>query len=75
MTTITINNNPYEIESLSEDVKAQLNMIQQVDIEIARLNARLAIAQTARMAYSKAIEELLPETSQAKDKEKSKSKH
>jgi len=75
MTTININNTPYELEGLSDDVKAQLNMIQQVDLEIARLNARLAIAQTARMAYSKAVEELLPATSQDKDAEKTKAKH
>ena len=60
MAIITINDKAYELDSLSDDVKAQLHMLQQTDAEIARLNVQLAIAQTARVAYGKAVDERLP---------------
>jgi hypothetical protein len=60
MTTINIDNKEYDLESLSDDAKSQLQMLQICDQEIGRLNAQLAIAQTARMAYSKALQERLP---------------
>jgi hypothetical protein len=36
-------------------------MVQLTDQEIGRLNAQLAIAQTARVAYAKALTTALPE--------------
>jgi hypothetical protein len=55
MTTITIDNKDYDLDSLSDDAKAQLQMLQFADQEIARLNAQLAVVQTARLAYSNAL--------------------
>jgi hypothetical protein len=60
MTTITIDNKQYELESLSDEVKSQLASIQFVDSELARLQAKAAAMQTARLAYSKALQAALP---------------
>jgi hypothetical protein len=60
MTTISIDDKQYEFESLSDEAKAQLASIQFVDSELARLQAKAAALQTARMAYSKALQEALP---------------
>ena len=57
---ITIDNQEYDLESLSNDAKAQLASIQFVDSELARLQAHAAALQTARNDYAKALQELLP---------------
>lgn len=59
MPTITIDNKPYELDSLSNEAKAQLVSLQFVDAELARLQAQVAALQTARMAYAKALQESL----------------
>jgi len=61
MTKITIDNKDYEIESLSEDARAQLASLQYVDAELVRLQAHLAAMQTARNAYARTLNELLAE--------------
>ncbi len=61
MTKITIDNKDYEIESLSEDARAQLASLQYVDAELVRLQAQLAAMQTARNAYASALNILLAE--------------
>ena len=61
--TIRIDNNEYDLDSLSNEAKAQLQMLQITDQEIARLNVQLAIAQTARSAYSQALKASLPAAS------------
>jgi uncharacterized protein (DUF3084 family) len=60
MPTIKIDNKDYELDSLSEEAKAQLQMLRMVDQKIAELQRDMAIAQTARNAYSKALNEALP---------------
>jgi hypothetical protein len=60
MPTITIDNKPYEIDSLSSEAKAQLASLQFCDQELARLQAQAAAYQTARMAYAKALQSALP---------------
>ena len=60
MPTITIDNIEYDLDTLSNEAKSQLQMLQITDQEIVRLNAQLAIAQTARNAYSRALQEALP---------------
>lgn len=60
MPSIKIDNTDYDIDSLSDAAKAQLQMMQAVDQEIARLNLQLAIAQTARNAYANALKAALP---------------
>lgn len=60
MTTLNIDGKNYELDSLSNEAKAQLASIQFVDSELARLQAQAAALQTARMAYAKALQEALP---------------
>ncbi len=60
--TITINGKKYELESLSDKAKKQLDNIRAADIEIARLKTQLAITQTARNAYLLVLNENLPQT-------------
>ena len=60
MPTITIDNQPYDLASLSPEAKAELQMLQATEQEIARLNLQLAIAQTARNAYAQALKQKLP---------------
>ncbi len=66
MTTINIDNSEYDFEGLSQEAKAQLQMLQATDQQIAHLNLRLAIAQTARNAYAKALKDALPKTDNEK---------
>ena len=60
MTTITIDEQAYELDNLSDDAKAQLASIQFVDAELARLQAKTAALQTARIAYAAALNKALP---------------
>jgi len=59
MPIITIDDKEYDLDRLSEDAKAQLGSLQFVDAELQRLTARIAVLQTARNAYSKALNEAL----------------
>ena len=61
MEIVTIDGKDYDLDALSADIKAQLQMLQATDLEINRLNTSLAIAQTARNAYAMAIHSALPE--------------
>ena len=60
MPIITINNESYELDSLSEDAKSQIQSIQFCDQELGRLQAQTAVLQTARAAYAKALQAVLP---------------
>lgn len=60
MPNIKIDDKDYEFDTLSDEAKSQLQMISICDQELARLNAQLAITQTARVAYSKALQDALP---------------
>ena len=62
MPTITIDNTEYDTDSMSADALANLNSIQFVDAEIARLQAIIATMNTARLAYGAVLNELLQET-------------
>ena len=57
MTTIKIDNRDYELGTLSDEAKAQLQSLQFVDAELQRLQAQAAVFQTARAAYAKALKE------------------
>lgn len=59
MPTIKIDNIDYDFDTLPDEAKAQLASLQFVDAELQRLNAQAAVLQTARMAYSKALSEVL----------------
>lgn len=60
MANITIDNQEYDLDHLSEEAKAQLGSLQFVDAEMARLTAQTAVLQTARMAYANALKAALP---------------
>lgn len=59
MSTITINNIEYDIDTLSDEARGQVRSIQFVDSELEKLNARIATMSTARMSYASALQELL----------------
>ena len=59
MPVIKIDNEDYDLDMLSVDVKAQLASIQFVDGELLRLGAQTAALQTARMVYVNAFKKAL----------------
>ena len=59
MATITIDGKEYDVETLSDETKAQLGSLQYVDSELARLQAQAAALQTARIAYGRALKQTL----------------
>lgn len=59
MAAITIDNLEYDTDILSAEAKNQLQSVQFVDAELARLNAQAAVLQTARSAYANALKEAL----------------
>lgn len=69
MTSITIDEKEYTMDSLSDEAKAQIGSIQVVDQKIADLNTQLAIMNTARNAYAQALQSLLPKKRATKTKE------
>ena len=60
--TITIDDQQYNVNELSDNAKAQIGNLRATDEQIQRLNQQLAIAQTARAAYARALEAELPKT-------------
>ena len=60
MTIIKIDNQDYDLEILSDETKSQLGNLQFVDAELQRLNAQVAVLQTARLAYANALKATLP---------------
>jgi hypothetical protein len=64
MPVIKIDDKEYDSDKLSEEAKAQLVMMQFVDAELQRAKAQVAVLQTARVAYGKRLNELLPASEQ-----------
>lgn len=60
MQTINIDGVDYDAAKLSPEAIAQLGSIRFVDQELERLQGQVAVLQTARLAYAKALKELLP---------------
>ncbi len=60
MPMIKIDNIDYDLDTLTDEAKNQLASLQFVDGELQRKNAEIAILQTARAAYSKALQAALP---------------
>jgi hypothetical protein len=67
MPKIKINNTEYDTDTLSEAAKQQLQMLALTETEIKRLQAQLAIAQTAKNAYLRALAEAVKPTLPAND--------
>jgi len=61
MPIIKIDNKEYEFDKLSAEAKGQLQSLQFVDAELQRMQAQVAVLQTARVAYSKALQQALLE--------------
>lgn len=61
---ITIDGQQHNVNDLSENAKAQIANLRVTDEQIQRLNQQLAITQTARAAYARALEAELPKTEQ-----------
>ncbi len=55
MVTLTIDNKTYDLDQLSPQAMAQVKSLQFVDAELERLNATVAVFQTARMGYINAL--------------------
>jgi hypothetical protein len=60
MATIRIDNKDYNLDTLSDECKAQLASIQFVEQELSRLQAQAAALQTAKAAYLQALQKSLP---------------
>ncbi len=60
MPNIKIDNKEYDLDTLSEECKAQLASIQFVDQELARLQAQTAVLQTAKASYLQGLKASLP---------------
>lgn len=61
---VTVDGVTYRFSELSEEAQEQVNNLQFVDQEMAKLNAQLAVFQTARNAYQSALQQLVPRTQQ-----------
>lgn len=59
MDKIKIDGKEYALDDLSDEAKNQLQAIRFTETEIQRLQALLAVAQTARASYAKALAESL----------------
>lgn len=58
--TITIDGTEYNLADLSDNAKAQVTNLRVTDAEIEKLKQLLAIYQTARTAYARALSAELP---------------
>lgn len=66
MSQITIDDVAYAIDALSPAARQQIHNLQVTDGEIERLQARLAIATTARAAYAQQLMAELPKKAPTK---------
>ena len=60
--TVKINDKEYKLADLSAEAKAQLTNLRVCDAELQRLKAQIAITETAKAAYGRALEAALPKT-------------
>jgi len=63
---ITIDEVEYSLDTLSDEAQKQLVNIQFVDNQIQQLNNELAVADTARIGYTKALKKELEMAASAK---------
>ena len=55
MATVTIDGKEYDTDTLSDQAKATIGSLQFVDARMQQLRNELAIADTARIAYARAL--------------------
>jgi hypothetical protein len=58
--TIKIDDREFDLDTLTDQAKSQLQMLQVTEQELQRLELQLAIAQTARITYANALKAALP---------------
>ena len=58
---IKIDGKDYVLDDLSEQIRLELGSLRATDVEIARVEATLAMLKTARSAYARAVKEGLAE--------------
>jgi len=61
MPTIKIGEKDYDIENLNDVAKNNLASLQFVQNELKRLQAQMAALKTAEIAYSRTLQEELPD--------------
>ena len=61
---VTVNGTSYRVADLNDEARSQVSNLQFVEGEIARLNAKLAVYLTAKMAYENALRDALPRSLQ-----------
>ena len=59
MAKVKIDNKEYETDDFTAELNAQITSLKYVDAELRRLQAQMAVMQTARTVYSDAIRESL----------------
>lgn len=62
---LKVNNVEYNVDDLSKEAKEQLVNLRFAETEVRRLQAQLAMAQTARNAYQQALMTQLPKKEEA----------
>ena len=65
---ITIDGVEYDLDSLSDNARAQVVNLRATDQELARAQALVAMLQTARTTYANALKAELPVAADAKSK-------
>ena len=68
--TLTLNGKHYELATLSATARAQLPHLQFAEGAIQRLSNRMAIADTARLAYVRALADNLPQKKASANRKK-----
>ncbi|TNJ36390.1 DUF6447 family protein [Prosthecochloris vibrioformis] len=63
--TLKVNGTEYNVDNLSKEAKEQLVNLRFAETEVRRLQAQLAMAQTARNAYQQALMMQLPKKEEA----------
>lgn len=59
MPTIKIDNQEYDLDTLPDAAKQQVQMLQFVEGELSRLQAQSAVLKTAQIAYARALKEAI----------------
>lgn len=74
MTTVTIDNIEYALDSLSTETKNQLASLQFIDKKLMQLEAEISVIKTARIGYSRALLSTLPKENKILPKENKRKK-
>ena len=68
--TVTIDNKHYNFNDLNDNARAQLDNLRFIDKELQQLGNQTALAETAKVAYTRALAEVLPKQKAAANKKK-----